>query len=98
MIVKAAKYEYHAQEQDSKQFDLLLYLATNENTVVTHGNLARDVWFDRDILPSNITTFVSQLCQKIEPDPKNPIFIKTFMVWDIYLARMMTNNHAFYTL
>ena len=61
-----------------KEFDLLLFLASNKGRVFTKKQIYSQVWeedyaFD-DI---NIMSFISKLRKKIEPDPDHPFYILT---------------------
>lgn len=61
-----------------KEFDLLLFLASNKGRVFTKKQIYSQVWeveyaFD----DSNIMSFISKLRKKIEPDPDHPFYILT---------------------
>lgn len=61
-----------------KEFDLLLFLASNKGHVFTKKQIYMQVWendyaFDDD----NIMSFISKLRKKIEPDANHPFYILT---------------------
>jgi two-component system KDP operon response regulator KdpE len=61
-----------------KEFDLLLYLATNANVPITHGRLLQAVWGpDYGGEVEYLRTFVNRLRKKIEDDPGNPQHLLT---------------------
>ena len=60
------------------EFDILKYLATHADRVVTHGVLLRAIWGERyGAEPHYLHVYVNQLRRKIEPDPAAPRFIMT---------------------
>jgi DNA-binding response OmpR family regulator len=61
------------------QFDLLYHLMSNAGQVFTSQQLLQDVWdYPRDTgSPELVRAHVKNLRDKIEPDPKRPIFIRT---------------------
>ena len=65
-------------ELTGKEFDLLLFLASNKGRVFTKKQIYTQVWegeyaFD----DSNIMSFISKLRKKIEPNPEQPFYIQT---------------------
>jgi two-component system KDP operon response regulator KdpE len=61
-----------------KEFDLLLYLATNANVPIPHGRLLQAVWGpDYGGEVEYLRTFVNRLRKKIEDDPGNPQHLLT---------------------
>ncbi|MFC5530766.1 response regulator transcription factor [Cohnella yongneupensis] len=62
----------------SKEYDLLLFLATNPNQVFSKEKLFEKVW-GLDALGDNatVTVFISKLREKIEADPQKPQYIET---------------------
>ncbi len=61
-----------------KEFDLLLYLASNPNTTVSHAKLLQAVWGpDYGEQVEYLRTFMNQLRKKIELDPAHPAHIIT---------------------
>ena len=61
-----------------KEFDLLLFLASNKGRVFTKKQIYSQVWEEEyDFDDSNIMSFISKLRKKIEPDPDHPFYILT---------------------
>ncbi|MBT2289117.1 response regulator transcription factor [Paenibacillus albidus] len=61
-----------------KEFDLLVFLATNKGRVFTKKQIYTQVWEDDYAFDdSNIMSFVSKLRKKIEPNPEQPFYILT---------------------
>ncbi len=63
-----------------REFDLLLFMATNTGTVFTRLDLLEEIWdfaFYGD--PATVTVHIRRLREKIEADPSNPKHIVT--VW-----------------
>ena len=61
-----------------KEFDLLLFLASNKGRVFTKKQIYSQVWEEEYALDdSNIMSFISKLRKKIEPDPDHPFYILT---------------------
>ncbi len=61
-----------------KEFDLLVYLATNANRPIAHRKLLQTTWgpeYGDEV--EYLRVFVSQLRKKIEPDPAHPRYILT---------------------
>lgn len=66
----------------AREFDLLLFLASNPGQVFTREQLLDRVWdyhFPGDT--STVTVHVRRLREKIEPDPVRPRYVKT--VWGV---------------
>lgn len=62
----------------SKEFDLLLFLASNKGRIFTKKQIYTQVWEDEYAFDdSNIMSFISKLRKKIEPDPDHPFYILT---------------------
>src|SRR5690625_1455126 len=61
-----------------KEFELLLYLATHEGKVLSRDQLLKGVW-DYDFVGDTriVDVHISNLREKIEPDTKIPVYIKT---------------------
>ena len=61
-----------------KEFELLHYLAKNKGKVISRDQLLSGVW-DYDFVGDTriVDVHISHLRDKIEPDTKNPIYIKT---------------------
>jgi two-component system KDP operon response regulator KdpE len=61
-----------------KEFDLLRYLATHPNKVITHRELLQAVWGpDYGDELEYLRVFVNQLRKKIEPNPASPKYLLT---------------------
>lgn len=61
-----------------KEFDLLLFLASNKGRVFTKKQIYSQVWEEAYAFDdSNIMSFISKLRKKIEPDPDHPFYILT---------------------
>jgi phosphate regulon transcriptional regulator PhoB len=60
------------------EFRLLYYLASRPNRVYTRDQLLDAVWgTDRFVTPRSVDVYVRRLREKIEPDPENPMHLKT---------------------
>ena len=65
-----------------RAFDLLLALAAREGQVVSRQDLLREVWGHRAaVVTRTVDSHVSELRQKLEPDPSTPVHIHT--VWKV---------------
>lgn len=65
-------------ELSGKEFDLLLFFASNRGRIFTKKQIYTQVWeHDYAFDDSNIMSFISKLRKKIEPDPDNPFYIQT---------------------
>mgnify|MGYP003592910737 CR=1 FL=1 len=61
-----------------KEFDLLLFLASNKGRVNKKKQIYSQVWEEEYAFDdSNIMSFISKLRKKIEPDPDHPFYILT---------------------
>lgn len=61
-----------------KEFDLLLFLASNKGRVFTKKQIYMHVWEnDYAFDDNNIMSFISKLRKKIEPDADHPFYILT---------------------
>ncbi|WP_240374632.1 response regulator transcription factor [Bacillus piscicola] len=68
----------HPIELTPKQFELLLYLTNNEGRVIRRDQLLNAVWHYEFVGDTRIVdVHISHLREKIEPDTKKPIYIKT---------------------
>ena len=73
--------------QDGKEISLtrleystLVLLASNPGIVLTRTQIFEAVWnMDSDSCQSSISTVICNLRKKIEPDTKNPTYIKTVL-------------------
>lgn len=65
-----------------KEFDILELLARNRGIVLSVSKIYEAVWKE-DFLKSdnNVMVHITKIREKIEDDPKNPIYIKT--VWGV---------------
>jgi two-component system, OmpR family, KDP operon response regulator KdpE len=62
----------------AKEFDLLLYLATNANKTISHRELLREVWGAEHVDDRKyLRVFVNRLRKKIESTPHAPKFLMT---------------------
>jgi two-component system alkaline phosphatase synthesis response regulator PhoP len=82
LIIDSNKYEVKVNgkpvEVTPKEFELLYFLARNAGRVMTRDNLLNNIWdyaFDGDT--RIVDVHVSHLREKIEANPKNPVYIKT---------------------
>jgi two-component system KDP operon response regulator KdpE len=61
-----------------KEFELLRYLVTHANKVVSHRELLQAVWGpDYGDQVDYLRVFVNQLRKKIEPNPSTPLYLLT---------------------
>ncbi len=64
-------------ELTGKEFDLLVFLASNKGRVFTK-QIYTQVWAEEYAFDdSNIMSFISKLRKKIEPNPEHPFYIQT---------------------
>ena len=62
----------------TREFRLLEYLARHSSRVFTRDQLLDAVWTEGSfVTPRSVDVYVRRLREKIEPDPDNPIYIKT---------------------
>lgn len=62
----------------SKEFDLLVFLASNKGRVFTKKQIYTQVWENEYAFDdNNIMSFISKLRKKIEPDVEHPFYILT---------------------
>ena len=65
-------------ELTGKEFDLLVFLASNKGRVFTKKQIYTQVWEEEYAFDdSNIMSFISKLRKKIEPNPEQPFYIQT---------------------
>ncbi len=65
-------------ELTGKEFELLLFLASNKGRVFTKKQIYTQVWAEEYAFDdSNIMSFISKLRKKIEPNPEQPFYIQT---------------------
>jgi two-component system KDP operon response regulator KdpE len=61
-----------------KEFELLRYLVANQGRSLGHRRLLQAVWGpDYGDETEYLRVFINQLRKKIEPDPRNPLYIHT---------------------
>lgn len=82
MVIDKETRTVHVQEKlidlTGKEFDLLVFLATNKGRVFTKKQIYTQVWGDDYAFDdSNIMSFVSKLRKKIEPNSDQPYYILT---------------------
>ncbi|MFB4162995.1 response regulator transcription factor [Alteribacillus sp. JSM 102045] len=75
-------YEVYVKEDPleltPKEFELLLYLANNKGRVMTRDQLLNAVWNYEFVGDTRIVdVHISHLREKIEPNTKKPVYIKT---------------------
>ncbi len=75
-----------------KEFDLLVFLATNPNVVYSKDALFDKIWgLDAIGETSTITVHINRIREKIEDDSSNPTYIET--VWGVgYRFRYINNK------
>ena len=62
------------------EYNTLALLASNPDIVLTRTQIFEAVWnMDSDSCHSSISTVICNLRKKIEPDSKNPTYIKTVL-------------------
>lgn len=63
----------------AKEYSLLLFLARNQNKVLTKPEIISHVWnFDADILPNTVEVYMGYLRNKIDkPFPSKPALVQT---------------------
>ena len=62
----------------SKEFDLLLYLATHRNRTIPHRELLREVWGAEHVDERKyLRVFINRLRKKVEASPREPKFLLT---------------------
>ena len=62
------------------EYSTLVLLASNPGIILTRTQIFEAVWnMDSDSCQSSISTVICNLRKKIEPDSKNPIYIKTVL-------------------
>lgn len=72
-LIKGVEYEL-----TSKEFDVLLLLVSNPGKVFSRDDLLHEVWgFDYPGDGRTVDVHVRRLREKIEPNPKEPIYVHT---------------------
>ena len=65
-----------------REFDLLVFLATNPRQVFSRSHLLARVWGDEFSLDAaTVTVHVRRLREKVEDDPSTPLHLET--VWGV---------------
>ena len=65
-------------ELTGKEFDLLVFLASNKGRIFTKKQIYTQVWEDEYAFDdSNIMSFYQQIKEKIEPNPEQPFYVLT---------------------
>lgn len=102
-VIEAGSVEIHVHERrvvvrggtvrlTPKEFDLLLFLASNPNVTIPHTKLLQAVWGpDYGDEVEYLRTFINQLRKKVEADPAHPLLIVT-EPWVGY--RLVTPAHT----
>ncbi|TYO94617.1 response regulator transcription factor [Desulfallas thermosapovorans] len=82
LVIDAGKYEVKVDgkpvELTPKEFELLNFLARNPGKVMSRDVLLDNIWdyaFSGDT--RIVDVHISNIREKIEPSPKNPVYIKT---------------------
>lgn len=61
-----------------KEYDLLRYFMINRGKMITHKQLLHEIWGQAHTEDMQyLRVYISQLREKIEPDPKEPTFVVT---------------------
>jgi len=67
-------------ELKNKEYELLLFLAANADTVFTREELYERIWgLDASGDSATVTVHINRLREKLEEDPAHPVYIET--VW-----------------
>lgn len=62
------------------EYSTLVFLASNPGIVLTQEQIFQAVWnMDSDSCHSSVVNVIYNLRKKIEPDSKNPVYIKTVL-------------------
>jgi len=62
------------------EYSTLIFLASNPGIVLTRSQIFEAVWnMDSDSCHSSVGNVICNLLKKIEPDSKNPTYIKTVL-------------------
>ena len=62
------------------EYGTLVFLASNPNRVFTQSQIFEAVWsMDSDSCHSSVKNVICNLRKKIEPDSKNPFYLKTVL-------------------
>jgi len=82
IVISPDQYEVSVrgekQEVTPKEFELLLYLARHKGRILNREQLLQSVWdFDFAGETRIVDMHISHLREKIEEDPKKPVYLKT---------------------
>lgn len=82
LVLNAARYTSEFNKEiillTRKEFELLFYLATNLNDILSRDTLLKEVWnYDFAGDTRIVDVHISRLREKIEPNVRKPIYIKT---------------------
>ncbi len=82
IVISPDQYEVtvrgEKQEVTPKEFELLLYLARHKGRILNREQLLQAVWdFDFTGETRIVDMHISHLREKIEEDPKKPVYLKT---------------------
>ncbi|GAF21293.1 LOW QUALITY PROTEIN: alkaline phosphatase synthesis transcriptional regulatory protein PhoP [Bacillus sp. JCM 19047] len=76
-----------------KEFELLVYLSENKGRVLTRDQLLNAVWNYEFVGDTRIVdVHISHLREKIEPNPKKPVYIKTIRGLGYKLEEPISND------
>ena len=65
-------------ELTATEFRILLYLASYPGYVLSHKQIYEAVWEEEYVHDdANVTSHISHIRKKIEPDPNHPVYIQT---------------------
>ncbi|NBC85160.1 MAG: response regulator [Bacteroidetes bacterium] len=71
-----------AVDLTGKEYELLLLFARNPGRVYSRQELLEDVWgYQYSGYSHTVNTHINRLRNKLEPDPSNPIYVRT--VWGV---------------
>ncbi|RAL22084.1 response regulator transcription factor [Thermoflavimicrobium daqui] len=84
LVIDPAHMRATYNDQDlgltGKEYDLLYFLASNPGQIFTKKQIYQNVWQDEYAYDdNNIMVHIRRLRKKIEPEPRNPVYILT--VW-----------------
>lgn len=82
LVIYPERYEAKMADEiiffTRKEFELIFYLANNKGKVISRDQLLHKIW-DYDFIGDSriVDVHISHLRDKIEPNTKNPVYIKT---------------------
>lgn len=68
-------------EMSSKEANLMLFFMENVDQVFSKQQILLNVWDDNNTKPDLVKVYINYLRNKIEVDPKQPLFLKT--IWGV---------------